>query len=553
MKKFATAFTAFVMLLGQALSITNVFAAQPPSANYAILGFSGNPTIADASDVTSVDVTFTNGKVTVSGTGLYAQNTNVYAPAGSNVSLTATGNGSYVGELIVNGAKVTTFPYEIQNLIANNFVNIDTSFSIPPATATVTYTPTGNPVDRIAINNGEYDFEHPNNPVTYDYDGSNKVTIELETLATIQKLTTLKINGTTYTAQLPSTKEQLLNAVDGQTIHYVFNDVDYAATYAIETTTEPFDETTSIVGSFLWSYKDEDKGTDDYVGNGQLELIKIKYNGVEYTPDQLSLDQGYLQWGEAPGANFGGALLPVGTEVTVRLLPNVGYQLTSFTINGGEFTAQEEVGVYTFDVPAGNFHLGAHFTKVNNAVNTDEADAVTSGSIKLGNGEIDNGTARLDVKNATDINPSTIEGFEENSGDYNLKTILDIKLFNTIYKGTADDTWDEQLDELNREATITLKLDEGIDGNDIVIIHEKHDGTYEVIPTTYDPVAHTITFRTSSFSNYAIATRTIGSPDTGVMTKENASASENTDVTIQILGTLALWGLVAFIAKKGLA
>jgi len=227
--------------------------------------------------------------------------------------------------------------------------------------------------------------------------------------------------------------------------------------------------------------------------------------------------------------------------------------LTSFTVNGGEFQAQDEVGVYTFTSVSGNFHLGAHFTKVNNAVKADEADAVTSGSITLGNGELDNGTARLEVKNAEGIEPAAIENFEENAEGYNLKTILDIKLFNTIYKGSANATWDNQLDELNREATITLQLDPSVDGNDIIIVHEKHDGTYEVIPTTYDPVNHTITFKTSSFSNYAIATRTIASPNTGAMPVKGGNATEEIDSTLAIISSLTLWGLVALIAKKGLA
>ena len=260
----------------------------------------------------------------------------------------------------------------------------------------------------------------------------------------------------------------------------------------------------------------------------------------------------YINWHEFNAGQEGSAFLPTGAEVTVKLIPNAGYQLTSFGINGGEFAPQAQIGTYVFDMRGGTAHLWANFARVNDAVKT-VADVITAGNITLGSGEIANGTARLDVSNATNLDPTEISGFEQNAGNYNVKSILDISLYKTIYKGKPTEAWDTQIRDLQNEATITLQLDESVDGNDIVIIHEKHDGTYEVIPTTYDPVAHTITFRTSSFSNYAIATRTIGSPDTGVMTRESASASENTDVTIQILGTLALWGLVAFIAKKGLA
>ena len=59
-----------------------------------------------------------------------------------------------------------------------------------------------------------------------------------------------------------------------------------------------------------------------------------------------------------------------------------------------------------------------------------------------------------------------------------------------------------------------MKLAEGVDGNTVVIVHEKHDGTYEVIPTTYDEKTHTISFKTSSFSNYAIASANIANSNT---------------------------------------
>ena len=70
--------------------------------------------------------------------------------------------------------------------------------------------------------------------------------------------------------------------------------------------------------------------------------------------------------------------------------------------------------------------------------------------------------------------------------------------------------------ELRRTLNIGTKdqLEILIDGNSVVIVHQKHDGTYEIIPTTYDPVTHTLTFKTSSFSNYAIASTTVATANT---------------------------------------
>ena len=385
----------------------------------------------------------------------------------------------------------------------------------------------------------------------YTYDGT--VAVELQTFFT-KRLTSVVINNVEYNTDpnFPTTPAQILENISDQHIHYRLTVPHSDTGYTISTTAVQNTDEYMTVGNFLWSYEDTTV-MDNYIGHGKLELINAKYNGVNYTQDELNaLNKGYAWWHENPVGVEGAAMLPYGVEVTVKLIPDAGYQLTEFTLNGFPFAAQEDVGTYKFTIPRGNFHLGAHFTKVNDAVKADNADAITSGSITLGGNEFNNGTARLEVKNAEGLEPADVKNFQDNAEGYNLKTVLDISLFNTIYKGTADESWDIQHDNLNHEATITLKLDPSVDGNDVIIVHQKHDGTYEVIPTVYDPINHTITFKTSSFSNYAIATRTIASPNTGFMTREGGSVVED-NTAIAIIGTLSLWGLLAFVAKKGLA
>lgn len=134
---------------------------------------------------------------------------------------------------------------------------------------------------------------------------------------------------------------------------------------------------------------------------------------------------------------------------------------------------------------------------------------------------------------------------------YTISSYLDINLDQVIYKGTADDVWSKQLKELNNEATITLQLEEGVDGNEVVIVHEKHDGTYEIIPTTYDATTHTITFKTSSFSNYAIASKTSEINETTDTTSSNPKTGDNI-IVYGILFIIALTGVVgtSIIIKK---
>lgn len=372
---------------------------------------------------------------------------------------------------------------------------------------------------------------------TYDSDPADAtVTFTFETLF-IDIVDNLVINGTSYNSSLPRTAEELANHYGAQ--HLAFDVVvPVADTYTIVSHTHEADGDEMFMGNFLWDndtskldeLSEDDERRDDIIGHGTLEFVKATYNGVTYdSVEGLNAAGGVFSFdnNDEPGDTVGSMTLPTGTMLTVRLTPEAGYQLVSFGINGGEFEPQENIGEYTFEILGGNGHIAANFAPVDDAVAAN-SDAIESGSIVLGTGEtsITSGTARLDVDDM-ELDGEDIEGFETAADGYDIKSYLDISLYNTIYKGSETDSWDTEITELDHEATITLKLEEGIDGNEVIIIHQKHDGTYEVIPTTYDPVARTITFKTSSFSNYAIATRStaeVASPDTGFMTKENGSA-----------------------------
>lgn len=136
---------------------------------------------------------------------------------------------------------------------------------------------------------------------------------------------------------------------------------------------------------------------------------------------------------------------------------------------------------------------------------------------------------------------------------------MGISLDKVVYKGTENDVWSKKLNDLKNKATITLKLEEKINGNEIKIIHEKSDGTFEIIPADYNASENTITFKTSSFSNYAIASKT----ENNIESKEN-NKNENIENTvipktgdnimkyaiIFVLVALILAGFLAYNQKK---
>ena len=371
--------------------------------------------------------------------------------------------------------------------------------------------------------------------------GSTDPTVEFrfETLF-IYVADSISVNGTA--CALPATKAEFTANYHSQhnTVTCVVNKAD---TYNIVThTRRATGENELFMGNFLWDNNENSTTAvgDDIIGHGSIEFVKVVYEGVTYNSvEELNAAKHwdfYYANSDQPGNTDGGMALPAGAMITIRLIPEPGYQLTSFGINGGEFDPQTNVGEYTFEIKPGNGHLAAKFTKVDDKV-VANADAVESGAITLGGNEFDMGTAKLNINNAN-LEPADIERFENAAGDYKVSNFLDISLYKTVYKGSETDSWDTKVNELENEATITITLEEGVDGNEVVIVHQKHDGTYEVIPSVYDPVARTITFKTSSFSNYAIASRTVAAPDTGFFLTESGSALASTAGTFILALTI---------------
>ncbi len=279
--------------------------------------------------------------------------------------------------------------------------------------------------------------------------------------------------------------------------------------------------------------------------NGSAKVVKVydnKNDKNDITNQIEHTDEGCV---DPDGKGF--VVLSEGNVVVFEFTPKYGYQLTSVSANGTELEAQETMNQYMYIMPATNIHFQATFTKTNDVVKS-STDKVTSGTIKIGANEINAGSTVLSVKDAT-LTDEQKATFTTKAGDYKVSNVLDIKLDQVFYKGSTDssDVWTNPLgynEDLKTPATITLKLDEGVDGNTVILIHEKEDGTYETIETTYDEATHTISFSTSSFSNYAIASKTVANPNTG-----DNSASW---LILLIVSFISIAGIVIYRRKQNI-
>ena len=238
--------------------------------------------------------------------------------------------------------------------------------------------------------------------------------------------------------------------------------------------------------------------------------------------DEYGLDNG-----------FGWVNIMPGSRVVFEFVPEYGYQLTGITINETPLKAiDSNINRFEIKLPnldGGNLHFAATFTKTDDIVKAD-SQKVKSGEIFLGN-NLEAGSAQLTI-NDVELSPDKIKGFENAAGDYTISNYLDIDLYNVFYKGKNDseDVWSNKIDEVEKEATITLKLADGLTADDIVIVHNIHNGEkYEIIQIeSYDSTTNTITFKTKSFSNYAIATKTTSTKEENKTTNNETTKDETT-------------------------
>ncbi|MBR5620943.1 hypothetical protein IKW75_00430 [Candidatus Saccharibacteria bacterium] len=302
--------------------------------------------------------------------------------------------------------------------------------------------------------------------------------------------------------------------------------------------------------------KDDIQDKDMIIKNGYAKVIGVySENGLAIGKDTYSLNSGHPADGLEDGYGYIQAL--PGWKVVFEFTPIYGYQLVSVKANETPLAPQEATNQYTFTMPDTHVHFAADFAKTSDMVITG-SDKVSSGAIKLGSGELDAGTAQLAV-NDIELDSSKITNFEAAAGGAQISSYLDIDLFNVFYKGKADseDVWSNQIHELEKEATITLKLADDVDVSRVVIVHNIDDGDkFEIIKIdSYDTAAHTITFKTKSFSNFAIAL-TAGAPDSGFATNTANSATATIAISsaaVTLIIFTAAWGAIRLIENKRVA
>lgn len=269
-----------------------------------------------------------------------------------------------------------------------------------------------------------------------------------------------------------------------------------ASTYTIEVTKSS--TVTKIKRTIVWESDNANNTSlkeDELLKHGSVEIIGIKDedgNPVELKDIHQSTSHGY------------GSIVP-GSVITFHVTPEYGYQLESITINGQSLTPLEDTSTYTYTMPDTNVHICGIFTKKEDQTELN-TDKVKNALIQLAENEITSGNSRLMIKDAQ-LTPQQQEAFEKAAGDYRIVGYFDIKLAQILYKNSTTNMWVNNIAALKNPAKVSLQLatDLEVESNDLIVIHENSDGTYEVIPASFDSAAKTVMFQTKGFSNYAVA------------------------------------------------
>ncbi len=252
--------------------------------------------------------------------------------------------------------------------------------------------------------------------------------------------------------------------------------------------------------------------TDSDVTNGNVNVIS---------------GNGYKR--VAGSTNYTDFVIEEGSQVTIELLPDYGYQYVSGGLNGNQTSAGAEKGSYTFIMPANNLHLSAIFERSSDiiAVNSNKISGAT---ITMPENEI-NGNAEFSVSDATSASAAT---FQSAASGATIGGLVDLALNEVVYKGTSDEAWKTNVTELDNDMSVNLALADSLKGHSNYSILRDHDGTVTKLDTTYNAAAGTLSFSTDAYSSYAI-------------TYSDTPSNPNTNdgiVSYLVIGLLSFAGLL---------
>ena len=255
-----------------------------------------------------------------------------------------------------------------------------------------------------------------------------------------------------------------------------------------------------------WAY-DDTYGEDGRIEHGTAEIIKI--NGQDVSQMTFS------NFANNPGDKSGGHLAVKRDDVvTIKLIPDYGYQLSGASINGVTLAPQTEVSTFTFKMPDTNVHFKGIFTQTSDEINT-SATKVSSASFENGANAAPSGNLRLTV---ADSNEDTTNALAQVANAVSAEAV-NLTLDQIVSKGNGN-SWETPVTQFSQPVKMKLKVADYDTAAGYEVVRE-HNGNLTKLTTSVSEDG-TLTFETNQFSTYFIV-KTAKKADNGNAKTENSS------------------------------
>ena len=265
------------------------------------------------------------------------------------------------------------------------------------------------------------------------------------------------------------------------------------------------------LGRYEWTNEEYDSDWPSYIAHSSIEIesVSFEYNGevIAYTGDRFDhdFDDFLIHYEVDPNDHVDRGMLmaPDNAIITVRIIPEYGYQVTDVTAAGGYIT--DDIGEYIFTIPKSEEDFQVEVTPVEDTLVVDH-QYIDTGSIDFGTSHFPGGTANTEIGEAY-LSAEEIENFEAYAGNYQIKQIFNVMVEAVLYKGTDEEVWTAELEGLDRYTQVTLHFTETISGDEVVVLHQTGNNQFETLNNvTFDGQNNTITFKTMNYGNFAVAT-----------------------------------------------
>ena len=265
------------------------------------------------------------------------------------------------------------------------------------------------------------------------------------------------------------------------------------------------------VRTITWAYDRQTYGEDAYLEHGKAQVV-----AVEGVYDLYS-----IPFANNPGDEKGGHIaVEAGKQVTVRLTPDYGYQLTGVTLNGGVTLApQAEVSTFTFTMPDTNVHFKGIFKQTQDEINT-SGTKVFSASVENGANAAPSGNLRLTVEDS-DANTTNALAQVENAVS---AEAVNLTLDQIVSKGDGTN-WENPVTQFDQPVKMKLQVADYDTAAGYEVVRE-HNGNLTKLTTSVSENG-TLTFETNQFSTYFIV-KTAKKADNGNAKTEKSSNTSST-------------------------